>query len=40
MEAVFGGIAFVMLFAGWVVVPAIIKKRHTLKVHKEESSES
>lgn len=28
MEAIFGVTAFVVLFAAWVVVPTIIKKRH------------
>jgi len=28
MEAIFGGVAFSVLFAAWVVVPTIIKKRH------------
>ena len=28
MEMVFGIIAFVVLFAAWVVVPTVIKKRH------------
>ena len=28
MEAVFAGVAFVVLFAAWVVVPTIIKKRN------------
>ena len=31
MEIVLGGIAFVVLFAAWVVVPTIVKKRHTLE---------
>ena len=28
MEIVFGIIAFVVLFAAWVIVPTIVKKRH------------
>ncbi len=28
MEMVFGIIAFVVLFAAWVVIPTVIKKRH------------
>lgn len=37
MEAIFGATAFVVLFAAWVVVPTIIKKRHT---DKEEGKNS
>ena len=37
MEAIFGAIAFVVLFAAWVVVPTIIKKRHADKVEQEIS---
>ncbi len=29
MEIVFGVIAFIILFAAWVVVPTIVRKRHT-----------
>ena len=29
MEAVFGIIAFVVLFGAWVIIPTIVKKRHT-----------
>ncbi len=32
MEMVLGGIAFIVLFSAWVVVPAIIKKRHASKI--------
>ena len=32
MEIVFGGIAFVVLFAAWVIVPSIVKKRHSMEV--------
>ena len=28
MEIVFGAIAFIVLFASWVIIPSIIKKRH------------
>ena len=28
MEIIFGIIAFVVLFAAWVVIPSVIKKRH------------
>jgi hypothetical protein len=38
MEAIFGGVAFIALFAAWVVVPSIVKKRHAVKT-KEESSD-
>lgn len=39
MEIVFGGIAFVVLFAAWVVVPTIVKKRHTLEAAVEAEEE-
>jgi hypothetical protein len=35
MEIVFGGLAFVVLFAAWVVLPSILKKRHAVKVEEE-----
>jgi len=35
MEAIFGVIAFVVLFGAWVIVPTIVKKRHA----KEEPGE-
>jgi hypothetical protein len=28
MEAIFGIIAFVVLFGAWVIIPSIVKKRH------------
>ena len=28
MEIIFGGVAFVVLFSAWVIVPPYIKKRH------------
>ena len=28
MEIIFGAIAFVVLFAAWVIIPTIVKKRH------------
>ena len=28
MEMVFGAIAFIVLFAAWVVIPSAVKKRH------------
>ena len=36
MEAIFGIIAFVVLFGAWVVIPTIVKKRHTTN---EETAE-
>jgi len=36
MEAIFGGVAFAVLFTGWVVVPTIIKKRHALSVEEKD----
>ena len=39
MEMIFAGVAFSVLFAGWVVVPTIVKKRHALKVSNEEINE-
>ena len=35
MEIVFGGIAFVVLFAAWVIVPTIVKKRHAVKAQED-----
>ena len=35
MQIVFGAIAFVVLFAAWVVLPTIVKKRHQVKVEEE-----
>ena len=35
MEMIFGIIAFVVLFAAWVVVPTIIKKRHGAAVEED-----
>lgn len=35
MEIIFGIVAFVVLFAAWVVVPTIVKKRHALKAEEE-----
>jgi hypothetical protein len=28
MEAIYGAVAFVVLFGAWVIVPTIVKKRH------------
>ena len=39
MEIVFGVIAFVVLFAAWVIVPTIVKKRHTLEAAIEAEEE-
>jgi hypothetical protein len=38
MEIVYGAVAFVVLFATWVVVPTLVKKRHGIK-NNEESGE-
>ena len=35
MEIILGGVAFVVLFSAWVIVPVFIKKRHTAEL--EES---
>jgi hypothetical protein len=35
MEMILGIVAFVVLFAAWVVIPTVLKKRHA----KEESAE-
>jgi hypothetical protein len=35
MEIVFGGVAFAALFAAWVVLPSIIRKRHAVKAEEE-----
>ena len=39
MEMIVAGVAFVVLFTGWVVVPTMIKKHHALKASNEDSSE-
>ena len=39
MEIIIGGVAFAVLFAGWVVIPTIVKKHHALKASSEEISE-
>ena len=39
MEMIFGGVAFVVLFTGWVVVPTIVKKRHALKTNDRDTGE-
>ena len=35
MEIIFGIVAFVVLFAAWVVVPTIVKRRHALRAEEE-----
>jgi hypothetical protein len=35
MTAIFGVIAFLVLFGAWVILPSLVKKRHT----KEEPGE-
>ena len=35
MEMIFGIVAFVVLFAAWVVIPTIVKKRHAVKAEEE-----
>ena len=40
MEIVFGAVAFVVLFAAWVVVPSIVRKRHSMTEVEEESVEA
>jgi hypothetical protein len=35
MEMIFGGVAFVVLFGAWVIVPTIVKKRHANKLEEE-----
>ncbi len=35
MEIIFGAVAFVVLFATWVIVPTIVKKRHSLNVEED-----
>lgn len=32
MEIILGGVAFVVLFSAWVIVPVFIKKRHAARV--------
>ena len=39
MEIVFGGIAFVVLFAAWVIIPTIVKKRHAVEAAVEAEEE-
>lgn len=35
MELIFGAVAFVVLFAAWVIVPTIVKKRHAMKAEED-----
>ncbi len=35
MEIIFGVIAFVVLFAAWVIIPTVVKKRHALRAEEE-----
>ena len=37
MEVIFGVIAFVVLFAAWVIVPTIVKRHHAVKTEEEGS---
>jgi hypothetical protein len=37
MEMIFGVVAFVLLFAAWVIVPTIVKKRHAMRAEEEGS---
>jgi hypothetical protein len=39
MEMIFGGVAFAVLFAGWVVVPTIVKRRRALKGGEEGTAD-
>ncbi len=32
MEIVFAGVAFIVLFTAWVVLPSVIKRRHVSKI--------
>jgi hypothetical protein len=36
MEAIFGAVAFVVLFGAWVIVPSLLKKRHASSENGEE----
>lgn len=37
MEIIFGVIAFVALFAAWVIIPTVVKRRHALRAEEEGS---
>ncbi len=39
MEIIFAGVAFVVLFASWVVVPTMIKKRHAARANEEDNEQ-
>lgn len=38
MEMFFGAAAFILLFTAWVIVPTIVKKRHTIKIDENEDA--
>ena len=40
MEVIFGIAAFVVLFAVWVIIPSVVKKRHAVKVIEETLEEA
>jgi hypothetical protein len=33
MQIIFGIVAFVVLFAAWVILPTIVRKRHAMKTN-------
>jgi hypothetical protein len=37
MQVILGIVAFVVLFAAWVIVPTMLKKRHAAKAEEESS---
>jgi hypothetical protein len=39
MSIIFAGVAFVTLFAAWVIIPSILKKRHAAKSGTELEAE-
>lgn len=39
MEMIFGIAAFVVLFAVWVIIPTVVKKRHAVKVANDEGAD-
>jgi hypothetical protein len=40
MEVIFGIAAFIVLFAVWVIIPSVVKKRHAVKVASENVTDS
>lgn len=38
MEMILGIVAFVVLFAVWVIIPSVLKKRHAKEEHAEQSN--